>query len=373
MDESTKSMLMIGGGIIGIILIVLIVVWIISLNKDHYVTYETLETKMVEASKKYYAVNPKLLPNDGKEAVLNYDSLVREEYIKPLNEMLQDGDKCTAHIIVNNNDSVYQYTPYLNCPGNYETTELYKIILKNNEIVHSGSGLYSDGKGGYFFRGEVTNNFIKIGELKDDSNKNDNIWVIMGIDSDRTIKIRKYRHLNNTYVWDNRYNIVKEDNYGYNSFELSRIKSSLKTIVDDDDSLDKSMLNKLVPKKLCVGIRKEADTSKNGSIECSVMSEDSYYFGIMAPYEFMRASLDNNCTSLTSLSCSNYNYLLTNGSEWSLIATDENNYKVYYFSGKKYDLSTASNERSIYPTAYLSNKVFYLSGTGTLSDPYSLK
>ncbi len=373
MNESTKSMLMIGGGIIGLVLVVLLVVWIISLTKGHYVSYEKLETKMVEASKKYYAANPKLLPSNNQEAVLNYNSLVAEEYIKPLDEMLQDGEKCSAHIVVYNNDSNYQYTPYLNCAGSYETIELYKVILKNNEVVHSGSGLYSDGKGNFFFRGEITNNFIRLGALKEDANKNDNLWVIMGIENDKTIKIRKYRHTIGTYVWDDRYNVTKLDNYGYNTFELSRIKTSLKNMIDIEESLDKAIIDKLVPKKLCVGIRKVSDTSRNGSIECATMSEDSYTFGIMAPYEFMRASLDNNCNSLTSQSCANYNYLVTPSSEWSLTATDENNYKVYYFNGKNYDLSTASNERALYPTTHLNKRVFYLAGTGTLSDPYTVK
>lgn len=373
MSESTKSMVIIGGGIIGLILVIILIVWIVSLTKGSFTTYEKLEVKMVQASQKYYAANPKLLPNNGEEAILNYDSLVREEFIKPLNEMLKDGDKCSAHVVVSNMNDEYIYTPYLNCPGSYETTELAKIILKNNDIVSSGSGLYADSTGGYYFRGEVTNNYIKLGTQKDGSQENDNIWRIMSVENDGTVKIRKYRHTIDTYVWDDRYNAEREYNYGYNNFEMSRIKSSLKAMSEDTNILDNNYISKLAAKKLCVGKRELNDTTKDGSAECSTMSEDVYYFGLMSPYEFMRVSLDDNCKNAEDESCSNYNYLVTTSSEWSLNATSENNYKALYFTGTNYKTSITSGSRGLYPTAYLNNKVFYLSGTGTLSDPYEVK
>ena len=373
MSDSSRNFIIIGGGIIALLLIILLVVWIVSKNKDHFVKYETLETKMVEASKKYYAVHPKLLPGDGEETILNYDALVRENYIKPLSEMLKDGDKCSAHIEVSNTDSSYQYTPYLNCPGSYETKELSKVILQNNEVVTTGSGLYSDAKGGYYFRGEITNNYVKLGTTIIYNEKKDNIWRIISIESDGTILIRRNKRTSKSYVWDNRYNEEKKTNYGYNIFEVSRLKDSLLSLANDAEVLEKSYLSKLAKKKLCVGTRELTDRTKDGSAECSKMSEDEYYFGLLVPYQYMRISLDDNCVQTDSISCSNYNYLSGSSSEWSLTATTENNYKAYYSSGSSYALSTASNDRSLYVTAYLNNKVFYLSGTGTLSDPYLIK
>lgn len=61
----------------------------------------------------------------------------------------------------------------------------------------------------------------------------------------------------------------------------------------------------------------------------------------MAPYEYMRASMDDNCKNLTDLSCSNYNYLsdYDQSSEWLLTATNQNDYKAFAFDGTDISLS----------------------------------
>ncbi len=373
-SSSLKTLLIVGGGILGFVLFILLIVWIISLTKGSYVSYERLEEKMVEASKKYYTKYPELLPALDQETTLNYESLVNEEYIKPLEKMIKDGDGCGAYVVVTNVNSNYDYAPYINCPGNYETQELYKVILKNNEVVTSGSGLYSDGKGGYYFRGEVTNNYIKLGMTEDFSDKIDNIWRILSIESDNTIKIRATRYTEDSYTWDDRYNETQESNYGYNKFELSRIKDTLKSFVNDPLILEENYRNKLAAKKLCVGNRELDDTSKDGSSECSVMSNDTYYFGLISPYEYMRISLDDNCKDTSSISCSNYNFLNSEQNEdWTLSSTSKNNYEVISFNGTSFDLESAYMEKTLKPSAYLNSRAFFVSGTGTITDPYIIK
>ena len=95
----------------------------------------------------------------------------------------------------------------------------------------------------------------------------------------------------------------------------------------------------------------------------------------MTPYEYMRASMDENCKILSDLSCSNYNYLSSSnqGSEWLLTATDQNNYKSYSFTGTSLILSKASTFKRLRFIVSLNKHTFYKSGTGTSTDPYIIK
>ena len=78
--------------------------------------------------------------------------------------------------------------------------------------------------------------------------------------------------------------------------------------------------------------REEKDMTKDGSVECAVLSEDKSLFSLITPYEYMRISLDENCKYLTSNSCANYNFLSgTQSSQWTLTgnASAEETSKVY--------------------------------------------
>jgi hypothetical protein len=332
MDESSdnKRFIIIGGGLIGLLLVILLIVWIVSLTKGSYTTYEKVIEKMEKAAIKYYEKNAK--PVEYGEHYLAYNTLVEAELIKPLNELLKNGDSCNAHVIVINNNGYYSYTPYLNCSGDngYQTIELYKILTDQNNVVTTGSGLYKDeNTGAYYYRGEVTNNYIKLGTVKRENKETDNIWRIMSIEPDGTIKIRNTNSTNSAYVWDDRYNVDRADNSGYNDFELSRLKDTLIYLGNRDSVMPETYRNKIVPKQLCIGKRDTENTTKDGSIECSVMSEASYAVGTMTPYEYMRASLDDNCRRTVSNSCSNYNYLSTSQQrEWIITADSNTNYQA---------------------------------------------
>ena len=97
-----KTLIIIGSSIIGLIVCLLIVVWLISIIKPHYYSYEDFEVKVTEATKKYYKDNPTQLPASDGEYNMAYSTLVDNEYIKPLNEMLKDGDNCSVQILVTN-------------------------------------------------------------------------------------------------------------------------------------------------------------------------------------------------------------------------------------------------------------------------------
>lgn len=374
-----KKLIIIGSSVIGVIVLLLIVLWLVSIFGGKKLTYEQAEEKIVNAADKYYKDNPAMLPASDGDYSLSYQTLVDAGYIKPLSELLKDGDKCSAEVTVNSQNSAYSYIAFLNCPGNYETKELRSVLT--NSVVTSGEGLYNTNNGTYYYRGENINNYIIIGMSGNEKKEKSVTGRIMSIESDGTIKVKLDNKTENTYVWDDRYNETKLGNDGYNIFEKSRIKDTLKALEtenkDDSDTLilSNKVKSKLVSKKLCIGIRTESDTSKDGSTECSVLSTDTYLFSLMTPYEYMRASMDENCKTLNDLSCSNYNYLAkySQGSEWLLTATNQNNYKAYSFTGTALNLSKASNSKRLRFIVSLNKHTFYKSGTGTSTDPYIIK
>lgn len=369
-----KTLIIIGSSIIGLIVCLLIVVWLISIIKPHYYSYEDFEVKVTEATKKYYKDNPTQLPASDGEYNMAYSTLVDNEYIKPLNEMLKDGDNCSVQILVTKYNDNYSYIPYLTCPGSYETKELYKVVLEQNPVVLDGTGLYSDGNSGYYFRGDVTNNYVQIGEYGEEKRQQPYLWQIMGVESDGTIKIISAHTTSERYTWDDRYNEKEESFDGYNDFEKSRIKDTLISLAGNDEILPEEFRNKLVAKELCIGKRKVNDTSKDGSVECATKTETKYLFGLITPYEFLRASLDSNCKVAESLSCLNYNYLsgyTTNS--WSITSNANNTNKTFSFGGGVMDSFKSDREKKLYVTAYINKRAFFKSGTGTSDDPYIIR
>lgn len=373
-----KKLIIITSSVVGVIVLLLIVLWLITIFGGKKLSYEQVEEKIVAAAEKYYKDNPTMLPATDGDYSLSYQTLVNSGYIKPLNELLKDGDKCSAEVTVTAQNSSYSYIAFLNCPGIYETKELRSVLT--NSVVTSGEGLYND-NGVYYFKGENVNNHIIIGMSGNEKKEETITGRIMSIESDGTIKVRLDTKTEFTYVWDDRYNEVKASNDGYNIFEKSRLKDTLKSLeTENKESSDTLLLSnkvksKLVSKNLCIGIRKENDTSKDGSTECSVVSKDTYLISLITPYEYMRASMDENCKTVNDLSCSNYNYLSSSeqGSEWSLTATDQNNYKSYSFLGASFNLSRASSFKRLRFIVSLNKHVFYKSGTGTSTDPYTIK
>lgn len=371
-----KKLIIIGASLVGFLVVILLATWIISIVKPHYYTYEEVEEKITQAVKSYYDTNPTLVPTTDGDYTIQYSTLVDGKFIKPLNEILKDGDNCTVNIVVNKSGDNIAYLPYLTCPGTYETKELYRVIKDNSPVVTEGSGLYENENGGYYFRGEVKNNYVVFGTISINDKDNPYLWRIISIEDDNTIKIINETGKRDQYSWDNRYNEGKDATWGYNNFELSRAKEILKNTESNEEIVNESIKNAIISKELCVGKRKLDDETKNGSVECSVKSTDKYMFGLITPYEYMRASLDDNCKVASSPSCSNYNYLYHDRwNTWSLTALDtkDNDYSVFYLNGSNFNTTRASLERRFILTAYINKRALFKSGNGTLEDPYVVR
>jgi len=373
MDMNKKKLIIIGGSLLGVLVVIIIIVFLISALKPKFYTYEQLEEKILIATEEYYKANPHMLPTSDGKHDLSYSTLVNAELIKPLEEMLQNPSNCSVNIIVNKNGEDFNYVPYLNCPGEYETKELYKTIIEHNPVVTTGDGLYQINNE-YIFKGENVNNYLVLESSED--LEDTQYWRVIQINSDNTIKIvQNTFYFKERYVWDDRYNAERQSNYGYNDFNVSRIKETLNSLSNSEEIVLNDTKSKLVPKKLCIGKRKENEKNITGSIECSVYSENELLFGLLNVSEITKASIDPKCNSVTSMSCTNYNYLsnLFTSSSWTLTGSSDKSYKVYSYSNSGSSLSNANSTKRLLLTTNISDSVFYKSGTGTIDDPYILR
>ena len=369
-----KTLIIAGGTILGVLILLILVIWLMTIFKTKYFNYETVEEKIINATSNYYKEHSDLLPVSDGRFTLSYNTLVENGYIKPLNELLKDGDECSAEIYVIRNDGNFTYVPKLSCGANYTSVELYKQILAKTDVVETGSGLYKAEDGSYYFRGKATNNYIVLGEKTVKKEQVAILWQIMSISNDGIIKIRALEPTPTKTEYDNRFNVDKNSNIGYNDFELGIIHSYLNDLAKGEAFLTSQEKAKLVPTYLCAGMRAEDDTTKDGSTECSTLSSDKMLFGTLTPYEYMRASLDDDCITTISKACSNYNFLSNSEAttQWIITANPKSNYEVYEFNGKYFEASNARNKKVIYVTANLNDYVFYKSGTGTKDDPYKI-
>ena len=160
-----KTLFMLCGSVIAFLLILLFGVLLLSIFNPKYYTYEQAEQLIKEATEEYYQLNPAGLPVDDGKYNLSYEALVQAELIKPLNEVLEDGDTCSASITIVKQESIYSYIPILNCGDAYTTRSLVDKILADNQVVTQDSGLYQD-NGEYYFKGKVSNNYVAFGSYE---------------------------------------------------------------------------------------------------------------------------------------------------------------------------------------------------------------
>ena len=372
----TKKLLIICGSIVGGFLLLLLIVWLISLSKPKYITYESLEKKLVSATQNYVRDNESKFQYDNVKYTVQYSNLLNGGYIQPIEELLSNPEGCSARVVVTRIEKEYSYVPYLNCADRYTTIELYKQILQNNTVTNTGSGLYRANDGTYFFKGKNVNNFVSFGIYDNGYDETEFLWRILSIGKDNSIKLRATKALvDQETPYDNRYNITKGETVGYNRFDDSMLQEKLTNIYTKDLLFNAEQKSKLIARNLCIGTRTDDDPSKDGSTECKTLSAKTYYFSTILPYEYLRISLDPNCTGLKERSCSNDNYLGRTGqsAEWLVTAVPENDYQAYTFDGYAFEKSRAESDRNLYVVIELNDSAFYKTGDGTLENPYKIK
>lgn len=327
-------------------------------------SYSDIENIMVNAASEYLEKHPKELPTtEGETINIKVNNLVSAEYMKPISEYLkEETTSCEGSINVTKKNTNYRYVALLDCGKNYNYKTLTNAIKEKEPIVTSGNGLYQINED-LVFRGENINNYVSF---------SDNIWRIVKITNDKVMLI--YNDKLGKTAWDDRYNREKESNVGINDYSVSRIKESLEELYNGDTLFTEKEKLLLSNFDIPIGKISETDNDKSGNTQKSNTWKNQS-IGLLPIYDYMNASLDNNCNSTTSLSCTNYNYIIEyEYNFWTPIADSNTSYYVYQISS--YDgayLSKASANGYIRPVIVLAGDTLYTNGDGTIANPYTFK
>lgn len=344
---------------VGIFLIIGIVKLVIGTT----LSYQKIEDKMQKAAIEYLKDSDidVSLPNDNEIITVDVEDLVANKNIKDLSKYIKNENvTCTGEVVVRKNDDEYLYIPYLDCGEAYKTTTLKDHIITDVGTVESGDGLYYLNNE-YIYRGEYLNNYVKFAGQT---------WRIVKIDADGNIKLLQ-DDTNVRNNWDNRYNVESKSAVGINDYELSRINKKLEEIYDEIFGNDDKKY--IATKSLCVGKRYIGDTTKDGLTECSNILENQK-IGLLQINEYLLASLDANCTKIRDGACQNYNYLAKyNENWWTITANAADTHNVYEIVGGTTNTDNASITKLIRVSIYLNSDIIFVSGDGTLDNPYIFK
>ena len=367
--------------IVAIALVVILVLgYIISLFTSGKYDYAKVEDIMTEAAENYFKDNKSKLPKDADEIVeIDANVLATNKYMKDLSHYIKK-ETCTGKVSVEKIDSSnYNYTPTLTC-GTYTTSKLVDKVRRIDNIKTEGFGVYHI-NGEYVYRGTKVNNYVR---FKD----SDYMWRIIKVDSNNETVLISDNRTHNNFVWDERYNNTSEDNLGINQYKNSNIESEVaklynNKIVDENeedfdyDTTEDIILTDKDKKKVvsfdaCVGPRSLKDTSRDGSVECSVTVKTK--MALLPTYDYLNASLDNNCKSIENPDCQNYNYLVSGYNYWFGNGNSEQTSKVYSVTGDGYILNKDANNISyVRVVIHLNENVMVEKGKGTKEEPYIIR
>ena len=361
LDKKLLARLFLALAIIVILVIVIVVVKIIVGN---HVGYDVIENRMVDAAKEYYSNDEdgikKFKAISNGEISVNVNTLIDNGYLQSLDKLVPDKEvTCNGKVTVKMNNGYTLYTPFLDCGSTYKTKYLNEVITSS--VVESSNGLYKMGND-YVFRGENLNNYVAFA---------DKTWVILRVRENGNIRLLELTR-REKLPWDDRYNLEVEGKNGINDFKVSRIRDSLMSLYENSEEFSDINKGYIVPTNLCIGKRSEDETDNSGNVECKEIVEN-WPVGLIQVNEFLIASLDNNCHKLTDNSCENYNYLSTlEGTYWSITPNTKRTDKVYKFNVTPFSTSAISYA-SIRAVIELDPNTIYVSGDGTLDNPYIIK
>ena len=218
----------------------------------------------------------------------------------------------------------------------------YLVGESNKNIVVSGNGLY-DMEDRYVFRGNVTNNYVKI----------DNTYFRI-LSLDKTTKTMKVISVdkNGSAVWGG------TDNSNFNSSKLYT------TLLNND--LYNEVTNKNV--KWNVGKIESTDNLNLNAIrtyESKVKIESN--IGLISMSEYIEASTNQDCSAGTFASCAYDNYL-NMADAWTMTTTDSAVAYIDTNKGLSYETDLINSHHNIHRT--LNINAVEVNGTGTITEPF---
>ncbi len=358
-DNKYLPIFLIGGVIV---IVCLIVIVYFSFFYGGSSSYSDIRSIMRSAAVDYCDENCDGLFEGVNSVTVPATTLISNGYMDDFSELTGDKDNsCSGDVVISKSYDGYSYISKLDCGSKYSEESIYDVVLRNNEIVESGSGLY-DLNGGKVFRGEYVDNYLKLGET---------MFRIVKINSDNSLLLVLNDYDKSTMsVWDDRYNSAVEKNDGINDYSISRAKETLDDLISNVYRDD--IINKAIGYDYCIGSRDSSSVVNDGSLECSIKYND--YISLLTVYDIINASVDGNCKSIdTSINCQNYNYLTEyDSSIWTITPVSGTTEQVYYYDGSDIDDSKARVRYSLRFVITISGDEVYESGDGTLENPYIL-
>lgn len=322
--------------------------------------YTRLKRSMVSGAESYIYDNEE--PEAGSQVIVTLDTLIAGEYVRNVDKYVDD--TCTGHVIIMNNNGLFNFLPYLSC-DEYTTETLSARIIKDNLIENPESeyesGLYSiDGQ--YFFRGETPNNFLFFGNTT---------WRIVRIDSNGDIRIMRVDKADRDVRWDDKFNYERNRAWGINDFKYSNILAQLNESYDAFQEVNR---RRIIPHDVCIGKVESEEVEINLAGECAE-TLPGQYISLLSASEIPIASLDNRCVNLNSGNCSNFNFFFKAdvGIIWTTTAVTTTTFGVVRMTPGDAFVVNANTRNSYHWVLHISGSEPFVSGTGTWDDPYVIE
>ena len=295
---------------------------------------------------------------------------------------------------------------YTNCIINYQplSTKDYlnqKVISMAGTTQGSGQVINENG---YRYEGSNPDNYVWF---------NNELWRIIGVFDESThgqsgqnlVKIIRTLPINSGSLSSNNWSSSSGNrllnNYYYNSLDATDTSSCIlgyltggfcdyRTIGIDD-------IYRLMIKNVTwyLGQRADSDATadmfyadERGTTVYSGATSTTGYIGLMYPSDYGYGVLASSCARSTNLNvyntveCAGQNWLYGQGSEWTITGYSTQSYSAFflYYNGAltndKGYLGTLYNfTSSVYnlrPVLYLDEDVYVISGTGSITDPYTI-
>lgn len=366
-QRKAKLIKMMFSVIVIVILVVLLIVFVTSISGGKK-SYEEIEQIMTNAAESYFKDHPENLPKkDGGTQVVEVSVLVAEGKMKELTKYTDA--MCSGSVKVQKTGTTYSYIPKLDCGESYSTEALYKVVKNDNKVVSTGYGLYNK-DGSLVFRGEQVNNYVQLDSA---------LWRIVKINSANELVLVMAEPLSTLVPWDDRYNQEANYNAGINNYSSSRIKEKLLELYNTTDEKITNILlsdkdkSKIVSHNSCIAKRALTQTGAEQAVECKEVIREQK-LSLLTAADFMNASVDANCTNPSSLTCQNYNYLITDNSWWLATAVANSSSETYMVEANSgLAVKKGMMYARIRPVVHLNSEVMYKGGSGTEEDPYLVK
>ena len=285
--------------------------------------------------------------------------------------------------------------------GNIKKLYAHKFLKK--KIVTSGDGLYQDiyDDNRYIFRGENPNNYIEF---------NNELWRIIAIESDNTLKIIKNDTLgilpydgsqdNNRYNENNTYCTIDNQGMNYSCNVWSAIDGIFNSGIYQGTVSENADLNIYLNTEYYNSLSENAKNQiqmhdfKIGSLYQNVtfenyLNQDNKYIwhgniGLINLSDWFKASNNPNCTTVNNDWCplSNYNrddyecsfdnYLYINKQYWTLNPNSISTRYVLEIGGDGCIANASAAHATgvhVRPVLFLKENIS-LTGNGTSSSPY---